>query len=95
MRATLAFHGLIVSEIKFKIKAMLSWKLPKILSTSAIIYKQRLLRENEIVQYLQNYECQDVNQSAYKFLQMPCKMTTLRYPIHFSQDTQCLATFNV
>ena len=34
--------------------------------TSAIIYKQRLLHENEIVQLLHNYKCYDVDQSRFR-----------------------------
>ena len=33
---------------------------------SAVIYKQKVLHGNEIVQYLQNYKCQDVTQDPFK-----------------------------
>ena len=45
---------------------MSRWVLFEILLTSAVIGKQRLLHENEIVQYLQNYKWWDVNQSHSK-----------------------------
>ena len=57
---------LTVSESTFKIKAMLPWILFEILLTSAGIYKQRFLHENKIVQYLQNYKYQDINQGHFK-----------------------------
>ena len=53
---------LVAPESTFKIKSMLPWILYEILLTSAIICKQRFLHKNEIVQYLQNYKYQDVNQ---------------------------------
>ena len=34
--------------------------------TSAVIYKQRLLHENEIVQLLHNYKCYGVQQSRFR-----------------------------
>ena len=50
---------LTVSEIAFKMTVITSWTLSKLLLTSATIFKQRLLHENEIVQYLQNYKYHD------------------------------------
>ena len=40
---------LTVPKTTFKIKAMLPWILFEILSTSAVICKQRFLHENEIL----------------------------------------------
>ena len=36
------------------------------MSTSAFIYKQRLLQENEIVQLLHNYKCYGSDQSRFR-----------------------------
>ena len=59
-------------ESKFKIKTLL---------TSAVICKQRLLHENEIVQYLLNYKYQDVKQSHFgKPLQASTKVLKNNYP---------------
>ena len=49
-----------------KIKTMSRRTLFKVLLTSAVIYKQRIWLENEIVQYLQNYRCKDVNQGNFR-----------------------------
>ena len=57
---------LTISEITFKIKAMSTWALFKILITSAVIFKQKFLHKNKIVQYLQNYTYQDVNQDHFR-----------------------------
>ena len=38
----------------------------KILLTSVVVSKQRLLHRNEFVQHLQNYKCQDVNQYRFR-----------------------------
>ena len=58
-----------------KINAMLSWTLLKILLMSAVIWEQKLLYENEIVQCIWNYKCYDVImvtlESHYKVLQIP------------------------
>ena len=53
---------LTVSESTFKIVVMSPQALFEILLTTVVICKQRFLHENEIVQYLQNYKFQDVNQ---------------------------------
>ena len=45
---------------------MSAYTLFEILLTSAVISKQRLLHENEIMQCLQKYEYQDVNQSHFR-----------------------------
>ena len=55
---------LTVSESKFK--AMSPSVLFEILLTSAVICKERILHKNEIVQYLQNYKHQDVNQDDFR-----------------------------
>ena len=34
--------------------------------TSAVIYKQRLLNEKEIVQLIHNYKCYDVDQNHFR-----------------------------
>ena len=59
---------LTVPESIFQIKAMLPRILFEILITSAVICKERLLHENEIVQYLQNYKYQDINQGHFRKL---------------------------
>ena len=56
---------LTIPESAFEIKTMLPWIIFEILLTSAVICKQRVLHENETVQYLQNYKYQDVNQSPF------------------------------
>ena len=53
-------------ESKFRIKTIPAQTLSEILITSAVICKQRLLLENEIVQYFQNYKYQDVNQGQFR-----------------------------
>ena len=55
-----------VSESTFKIKAMLLGSLFEILITSAVICKERLLQEDKIVQYFENYKSQDVNQGYFR-----------------------------
>ena len=57
---------LTVLESTLKIKTMLPWILFELLLTSAVTYKQRFLYKNEIVQYLQNYIDQDVNQDHFR-----------------------------
>ena len=57
---------LTVLESTLKIKTMLPWILFELLLTSAVTYKQRFLYKNEIVQYLQNYTDQDVNQEQFR-----------------------------
>ena len=47
---------------------MLPRILFEILITSVVICKERLLHENEIVQYLQNYKYQDINQGHFRKL---------------------------
>ena len=59
---------LTVPENTFKIKAMLPWIFLKISLTLAVIYKQRFLHENEIVQYLQNYKYQNINEGHFRKL---------------------------
>ena len=49
--------------------------------TSAVIYKQRLLHENEIVQLLHNYKCYGVDQSRFRRpLQSSDKNVKNNYP---------------
>ena len=43
-----------VSKSKFEIKVVSAWTLFEILLTSAVISKQKLLQENEIVHCFQN-----------------------------------------
>ena len=54
--------------------------------TSAVIFKQSLLHENEIVQLLHNHKCSGVDQSRFrKPLQSShknIKATTLKRPVH-------------
>ena len=61
-----------------------AWTLFKLLLTLVFICKQRLLHENHIVQYLQNYKYQDVK-DTYKLLQTPCKtlLTFKSIKLHF------------
>ena len=47
-------------------KVMSPWTLFEVLVTSVVICKQRLLHENEIVQYLENFKYQDVNQGHFR-----------------------------
>ena len=49
-------------------KVISPWTLFELLLKSAVIYKQRLLHENEIVQCLQNYKYQDINQGHFRKL---------------------------
>ena len=49
-----------------KINAMLSWTLLKILLMSAVIWEQKLLYENEIVQCIWNYKYYDVNHGHFR-----------------------------
>ena len=56
---------LAVSESSRKIQVKLHWTLSLILLTSAVICKQRLLDESEIVQYLQNSKCYNVDQDPF------------------------------
>ena len=55
--------------------------------TSAVIYKQRLLHENEIVQLLHNYKCYGVDQGCFrKLFQSSIKNVKNNYfkkPVHF------------
>ena len=45
---------------------MSPWTFFKIMSTSAVIYKQKLLHENEIVQLFHNYKCYGGDQSRFR-----------------------------
>ena len=49
----------IVSKRTFKIKTMPRWTILEVSLTSAVIYKEKLQWENNIVQSLQNCDCQD------------------------------------
>ena len=51
-----------VSESSIKIKVRLQWAL----FVTLLICKERLLHGNEIVQYLQNYKCYNVNQDHFR-----------------------------
>ena len=57
---------LAVPESSIKIKANLHLTLFVILLTSAVICKQRLLDDNEIVQYLQDCKCYNVDQCHFR-----------------------------
>ena len=50
------------SERTFKIKVSLRWTVFEILLTLAIIFIQKVLHGNEIVQYLQNYKRHEFDQ---------------------------------
>ena len=75
------------------------WALFKILLMSAVICEQRFLHENEIVQYLQNCKCKDVDQGHFrKPLQASTNVMKNDYPktAHtFSRAVLSLATFCV
>ena len=58
--------SLIVYKSNLKIKVTLPRTFFSILLMSEVIYKQRLLNENEIVQFLQNCKCYDVDQSHFR-----------------------------
>ena len=47
-------------------KVMSAWALFELLLLSTVIYKQRILNENEIVQYVQNYKYKGINQDHSK-----------------------------
>ena len=66
---------------KMKIKVMSPWEFFKIMITSAIICKQRLLHEKQIEQLLHNYKCYDVNQSRFwRLLKSSAKNVKNNYP---------------
>ena len=66
---------------------MPAWTLFEILLTSAVICKQKLLHEKEIVQYLQhkntNTLIRTILESPYKLLQTPQKTATLEQSTYF------------
>ena len=66
---------------------MSAWTLFEILLTSAIVCKQKLLYENEIVQYLQHKNTKTliraILESSYKLLQTPQKIATLGQSTYF------------
>ena len=76
---------------------MLPWKLSEVSVTSAVICKQRLLHEYEIVKYLQNCKYQDINAGRFrKHLQVSIKTMENNYPMvthTFFTGIQFLATF--
>ena len=76
---------------------MLSWKLSEVSVSSAVICKQRLLHEYEIVKYLQNCKYQDINAGHFrKHLQASIKTMENNYPMvthTFLTGIQFLATF--
>ena len=55
-----------VSESPIKIKIRSLGTLFVILLTSAVICKQSLLHENDIMQYLQNCKCYNVGQDHFR-----------------------------
>ena len=57
---------LTVFESTFKIKPTSARELFEILLASVVTCKKRFLYENEIVQYLQNYNYQDVNRNHFR-----------------------------
>ena len=66
--------------------------------TSAVIYKQRLLHENEIVQLLYNYKCYGTDQSCFrKPSQSSAKNVKNNYPkttLSFSPAVQVLTSLS-
>ena len=77
------------SKSTFKIKEMLDWILFGILLTSAVICKQKFLHENEIVQYLQNYKYENVNQSHFR---KPLQVSTNGIKNNFPTTTHTFFT---
>ena len=57
---------LTVFKRTFKMKVKSAWTFFKLWLTSVVICKQRLLYKNEIVQYIQNFKCQDINQDHFR-----------------------------
>ena len=49
-----------------KINVRSGWTFFVILLMSAVIWKQRLLRRNEILQYFRNYKCYDVEREHFR-----------------------------
>ena len=71
---TIYLKLLIVYESKLKIKVTSPWTFLQILITLIVICKQRLLDENENVQYLHNYKCYGIDQNCFrKTLESPEK----------------------
>ena len=64
--SNLSIETAIAYESKLKIKVMSLWIFFKIMFTSAVIYKQKLFHENEVVQLLHNYKCYGVEQSHFR-----------------------------
>ena len=66
---------------------------------SAVICEYKCLRENEIVQYFQNYKCYDFYQdhlkTPFKSSANTIKTSTLKRAVRLSQTLQILVTFNV
>ena len=52
----------------FKIKVRSRWKVFEILLTSAVIYIKRVLHGKAIIQYLQNYNCLEIDKGHSKKL---------------------------
>ena len=77
------------SKSTFKIKKMLAWILFGILFTSAVICKQKFLHENEIVQDLQNYKYENVNQSHFR---KPLQVSTNGIKNNFPTTTHTFFT---
>ena len=63
-RILIKLFGVSESPIKIKIRSL--GTLFVILLTSAVICKQSLLHENDIMQYLQNCKCYNVGQDHFR-----------------------------
>ena len=61
-------NPLIAYKNELKMSLTSAWTFFKIMLTSAVNLKQRLLHENEIVQLLHNYKCYGVDQSRFRKL---------------------------
>ena len=78
-----------VYKSNLKIKVTLPRTFFSILLMSEVIYKQRLLNENEIVQFLQA-----ILESPDRVLQRTSGTSALNRPVHFSPTVQFLTTLH-
>ena len=69
-----------VSENLLKINVILRWKFFRILHMSSVICKQKLLHENEVLQYLYNYRYYVDKRHVRKSLQSSTKSIKIIYP---------------
>ena len=57
---------LTVSEGRFELKAISRWTIFRNFCSISSYLQTKTSHENEIAQYLQNYKCQEVNQSHFR-----------------------------